>query len=283
MRVFSSIHQERKESNMTHLRSQVSEEAANDPQLDHHQLMAACLLAGEILMANGSEITRVEDVIMRSGRAAGIENLQVYALLNAITVSFPEQGLTQMRAIPPRTQTMDMEKIVAVNDLTRAFTAHKITLSTFYDKLKKVDETIPTFPVWLQVIGAMAVSVTLMVMLTHNAAPINLFLTAVSSCLAFAVYFGIRNRYHMRYFALFLASLLISFIMLIAAHLLAPPFNPDIVIVGAIMPFVPGVALTNAVREIMAGNYISGQGRIVEALLSAASVGLGIALLMFFY
>ena len=39
-----------------------------------------------------------------------------YALLNAITVSFPTQGLTQMRTIPPRIQTMDMEKIVMTYD-----------------------------------------------------------------------------------------------------------------------------------------------------------------------
>lgn len=52
----------------------------------------------------------------------------------------------------------------------------------------------------------------------------------------------------MRYFALFVASLMISLIMLVSSHLLKSPFDPDIVIVGAIMPFVPGVALTNAVR-----------------------------------
>ena len=117
-------------------------------------------------------------------------------------------------------------------------------------------------------------------MLTRTAAPINLGLTAVSSCLAYTIYLAIRSRFNMRYFALFVAS---SLIMLVSSHLLKSPFDPDIVIVGAIMPFVPGVALTNAVREIMAGNFISGQGRIIEALLSAASVGLGIALLSFFY
>ena len=74
-----------------------------------------------------------------------------------------------------------------------------------------------------------------------------------------------------------------SFIMLICSKVLVHPFDADIVIIGAIMPFVPGVALTNAVREIMAGNFISGQGRIIEALLTAASVGLGIVLLSFFY
>src|SRR5574341_392496 len=225
---------------------------------DVHILMDSCLLAGQILMANGSEISRVEDVIQRMGAAADINNLQVYVLLNAITVSFPEQGITQMRSIPPRIQTMDMEKIVAVNDLTRQFTAHQISIETFSDKLSKIDMTIPRFSLKLQVMSAMIIAVTFVIMLT-------------------------RNKFHMRFFGLFLASLSMSFIMLICSKVLVHPFDADIVIIGAIMPFVPGVALTNAVREIMAGNFISGQGRIIEALLTAASVGLGIVILSFFY
>ncbi|MDR1606416.1 MAG: threonine/serine exporter family protein [Streptococcaceae bacterium] len=249
----------------------------------HHLLMASCLLAGKILMANGSEIARVEDVILRIGRAEKIDNLQVYALLNGITISFPDQGLTQMQSIPPRNQTMDMEKIVAVNDLTRQFTAHTISLESFHDSLSQVDTTISTFPKWLQVLGAVFVSLTSMVMLTKNSVPINLLLTAGASGLAYTIYLEVRNRYYMRFFGLFLASLTISFLMLVCSKILRYPFEPDIVIIGAVMPFVPGVALTNAVREIIAGSFISGQGRIVEALLTALSVGLGIALLSFFY
>src|SRR5574340_347516 len=168
---------------VTNLNSNTLKKQASDV----HILMDSCLLAGQILMANGSEISRVEDVIQRMGAAADINNLQVYVLLNAITVSFPEQGITQMRSIPPRIQTMDMEKIVAVNDLTRKFTAHKIVLTDLYDCLEKIDVTIPTFPVWLQVLAATSVSVPLMVMLTRTAAPINLGLTAVSSCLAYTI------------------------------------------------------------------------------------------------
>lgn len=255
----------------------------DDKNLDDHLLMAACLQAGQILMANGSEIARVEDVMLRIGKAAGIENMQVYALLNAITVTFPDQSITQMRAIPPRIQTMDMEKVVAVNDLTRQFTAHQISLLDLHDSLSQVDATIPTFPVWLQIIGSILVSIVFMIMLTKNSAPINLFLTALTSCLAYAIYWLVRNRFNMRFFGLFLSSLMISLVMLICSQFLRAPFDSGKVIIGAIMPLLPGVALTNAVREIMAGNFISGQGRIVEALLSLVSIGLGIALLSFFY
>ena len=143
--------------------------------------------------------------------------------------------------------------------------------------------TIPRFSLKLQVMSAMIIAVTFVIMLTRNTAFINLFLAASTSGLAYAIAFQMRNKFHMRFFGLFLASLSMSFIMLICSKVLVHPFDADIVIIGAIMPFVPGVALTNAVREIMAGNFISGQGRIIEALLTAASVGLGIVLLSFFY
>ena len=42
------------------------------------------------------------------------------------------------------------------------------------------------------------------------------------------------------------------------------------------MPLVPGVAITNAVRDTLLGDYISGAARILEAFLIAAAVALGV-------
>lgn len=44
------------------------------------------------------------------------------------------------------------------------------------------------------------------------------------------------------------------------------------------MPLVPGVALTNSLREIMAGHMISGTVRALDALLIAAAIGGGVVL-----
>ncbi|MGL4266735.1 MAG: threonine/serine exporter family protein, partial [Weissella cibaria] len=49
-------------------------------------------------------------------------------------------------------------------------------------------------------------------------------------------------------------------------------------IVSAVMPLVPGVALTNSMREIMAGHMISGTVRALDALLIAAAIGGGVVL-----
>ena len=54
-------------------------------------------------------------------------------------------------------------------------------------------------------------------------------------------------------------------------------------IIGSIMPLVPGVPFTNAIRDIADGDYISGAVRMLDALLVflciAIGVGMGIAVM----
>ena len=64
---------------------------------------------------------------------------------------------------------------------------------------------------------------------------------------------------------------------------LIPGVNMDKVIIGAIMPLIPGVSFVNSVRDIAAGDYISGSIRMVDAITVAAgiAVGVGMTILIF--
>ena len=53
--------------------------------------------------------------------------------------------------------------------------------------------------------------------------------------------------------------------------------NVDLVTIGVLMLLVPGVALTNAMREIVAGDTYSGLSRTAEAILIATGIALGAA------
>ncbi len=46
-------------------------------------------------------------------------------------------------------------------------------------------------------------------------------------------------------------------------------------IIGLVMNLVPGVAITNSVRDIIAGDFIAGQTKMTEALLTATSIAVG--------
>ena len=54
--------------------------------------------------------------------------------------------------------------------------------------------------------------------------------------------------------------------------------NADSIIIGALMALVPGIAFTNAMRDIMAGDMVAGISKAAEALLIGAAIALGTAL-----
>ena len=58
--------------------------------------------------------------------------------------------------------------------------------------------------------------------------------------------------------------------------------NINDIIIGAVMPLVPGVPLTNAARDLVSGNLISGPTRGIEAILTAVSIGSAIVIVLHF-
>lgn len=54
----------------------------------------------------------------------------------------------------------------------------------------------------------------------------------------------------------------------------------DKIIIGSVMPLVPGLLITNAVRDLMAGHLVSGISKGAEAFLTAFAIGTGIAVVI---
>lgn len=57
----------------------------------------------------------------------------------------------------------------------------------------------------------------------------------------------------------------------------------DGIIIGAIMPLIPGLAFTNAIRDIADSDFLSGTVRMMDALMVFVyiAVGVGIVLITF--
>ena len=54
--------------------------------------------------------------------------------------------------------------------------------------------------------------------------------------------------------------------------------NVDMISIGNIMLLIPGLALTNSLRDMFSGNTISGMMRFIEAVLLAMVIACGFAL-----
>ena len=57
---------------------------------------------------------------------------------------------------------------------------------------------------------------------------------------------------------------------------LDPLGNQTSIIIGAIMPLLPGLAITNAIRDTVNGDLVSGVARTADALLKAVAIAAGV-------
>ena len=56
----------------------------------------------------------------------------------------------------------------------------------------------------------------------------------------------------------------------------------DKIIIGSVMPLVPGLLITNAVRDLMDGHFLAALSKGADALLTSLAIGTGIAIVVSF-
>lgn len=97
---------------------------------------------------------------------------------------------------------------------------------------------------------------------------------------AFVVLFCRKKKLHM-FLENILCSIVLAVVIGLAVRILPGVYDKDLLIVSAIMPFVPGAAITNAVFDTLHGDYLSGIARAGEAFVIAAAVAAGIGIGMY--
>ena len=54
----------------------------------------------------------------------------------------------------------------------------------------------------------------------------------------------------------------------------------NFMVIGSILPLVPGVAFTTSIRDFFNGDYVSGAIRLIDALLIAACIAAGVGFVL---
>ena len=61
------------------------------------------------------------------------------------------------------------------------------------------------------------------------------------------------------------------------------PILQDKVVIGDIMPLVPGIALTTSIRDFFNGDYLSGAIHMLDAILTAFTIAVGVGAVITIY
>ncbi|WP_425388201.1 threonine/serine exporter family protein [Alicyclobacillus ferrooxydans] len=238
-------------------------------------LMDICLLAGRIMLQNGAETYRVEDTMIRMANARGVD---AQSFVTPTGIIFSIDGEDKTRLIRVSERAIDLQKITRVNTVSRAFCSDKLSIEEAYEKLTEIAASRHAYPIWLQIVTAALASGCFLIMFNG---PWSDFASAfVCGAIGFscALYFHRLTRF--KFFAEFLAALALGLASFVLVRIGAGQ-SQSTIIIGSVMPLVPGVLITNAVRDLMAGHLVSGMSKGIEALLTALAIGGGIAASLF--
>ncbi|WP_099351474.1 threonine/serine exporter family protein [Fredinandcohnia onubensis] len=239
------------------------------------EIMEICLLAGKIMLESGAETYRVEDTMNRMAAAFGNVTSQSYVTPTGIM--FSTSGTEPTNIIRINERSTDLEKVTLVNNISRKISSGELTLQEAKRELEELSKRDLSYPIWIQILSAAIASGCFTIMFLGSWTD---FLPAcIAGGVGFAFFIYLHQLVRIKFFAEFMASFLIGMIayLFIVTGLGA---ELDKIIIGSVMPLVPGLLITNAVRDLIAGHLVSGISKGAEAFLTAFAIGTGVAVIL---
>lgn len=245
------------------------------------RIAGLCLLAGKIMIENGAETYRVEDTMTRIARAYGLPRSHSFVTPTGIifTIEGAEgegaDSFTSLSRITNR--ATDLQKVMEVNAISRRIGAGELSADDAYRLLKETESGGKGYPARLKTAAAAVASGCFLIMFGGSW---NDFVPAMAAGGAgYLALICASGRIAIKLFAEFVASFAVG--LLACLFVLAGWGRElDSIVIGSVMPLVPGVLITNAVRDLMAGHFVSGLSKGAEALLTAFAIGAGIAIVL---
>ena len=240
--------------------------------MDYRLLMDTSILAGEIIMENGGEAYRAEETVNRMLNTSNAKHVEVVVMGTSMvaTVSNPyRDAITATRRI--RRRGTNLQRIAEVNVVSREMCEGRLSLEEAFHQLEELREK-KQYPEWVRVIASMIGVMGF----TYTFGGRGMDLLFAMLC-GVAVYTGLSGIINVA-----LSSFAVSVVAVLLYHLFPNQMNPDTVIIGGLMLLVPGLAITNSARDLLAGDYVSGTARVMEAVVTSLAIvlGTGLALIL---
>ena len=235
---------------------------------------------GHLMLSNGAETYRVNDTVKRICSSRGFNHINVFVAPNTIIVSDDRfDGYTFMKVIENR--CINLNKIDMLNDFSRKFVNQlDMTIDDAINEIKNLDEKSPYNRMELNIWTAIGSSSFAALVGGDNV--LTFILTLITSVMAMIIYDKVKKISNIPVFATLVSAIIIGFcgVGLVEFGVLN---TPKMLIVGSIMPLLPGVPFIKAVRDLVSGELMSGVGRAIEAgiIATAIAVGVGIAMNMY--
>lgn len=237
------------------------------------------LESGKILLESGAETYRVEDTIRYILTSRKVESVESFVIPTGIFIAARKGDDIFSYVVRVYGISTDLRKITRVNELSRDFVSTNMSVERAEKRLDSIKKTPEYSKTRRYLLGGGGAALTAILFGgSFSTFILSLFVTAITLVALD------ESKKHLNSFIInvvggFVAAISAVFLNALFQSLKLP-FNMDtnIAIVGALMTMVPGVAITNAVRDSMCGDYVSGMSRAVDAIVIALSIALGVGI-----
>lgn len=249
--------------------------------MDEKILLDAVVLAGELMLVSGAEIYRVEDTMNHMLRKSGYQTVETVVFATGIFVTLNDpmrEPVTLVKRIPDR--STNINKIFRVNDVSRRFCSGNITIEKAYEELKQI-EVATTYSPIMKAVGTIGVAAFFTPIFGGKL--LDFFAAAIVGAFLALTSWLIKKIKVNDFCINAFCSFVVAFSAMAIQSFALPKANVDVMIISSIMPLVPGVIFTNAIRDTLNGDYGAGTARMLEAIVVALAVAAGVGFGMVFF
>lgn len=242
-------------------------------------VMTLAVEIADAMLRNGAEIYRVEDSIIHILEAYEVENFDAYVLSNGIFASANENredACSMIRHVP--LGSTNLGKIAALNQLVRDICTHNCTLSDAWTRLEECKTLRSYHPLVCTL--ACGIGNGGFCYLFGGGAP-DVCTAVVIGFLEQCLLFAFQRHNVSKFLTNVFTSMFVS-VMSVLVFLTGLPVLYDKIIIGSIMPLLPGILFTTSIRDFYNGDYLSGTIHLIDALLTALCIAVGVSIPIIF-
>ncbi len=244
------------------------------------KLLNTIMNAGTMLIESGAEINRVEETMVRMCQNYDEVNYaDSYVTLTGIMFSLTVNNETKTQIRRVRSGEVNLDRIDKINALSRRACVEKLSVDDLSDELDKIKKESHYSFFVTTLFGAVGAAGFALFFDGNLLEMVMCFFIGI----LIRIFGGVFTRYHLNSFlnTAFCAGIAALVVMWI--HKLIPSTNADIMLISGFMLLVPGLAITNAIRDTIAGDYISGGARATDAFLCAIAIAMGAGFVLHFW
>ena len=232
------------------------------------KVLETASLAGHILLENGAEIARVEETMERIARHYGVVDQNFFVLSNGIFTT-GQTGYAKVEFIPFK--GAQLERVAAVNQISRDIEAGKLTVEQARERLLEIRASKPK-PAWEQILGSAVGSAGFCMIFGGGLLDAAAAFVVGMLLWTFVVFAGVRMS---KPIANIVGSALATLLCIVFERI---GFGVSLgnMIVGSLIPLIPGVAFTNGIRDIADEDYIAGGTRLLDAIMVFFCIAAGV-------